>query len=48
MTDTSLLRILVCEWTRQAQSFGNTDDERLVYSKCAEELHNAIQKIENK
>ena len=30
------------EWTKEAWSACNTDEERLIYYKCAERLHNFI------
>lgn len=34
------VRELVSKWTEKAQSGALTDEERLVYYNCAEELHN--------
>lgn len=34
------IRELVKKWTEKAQSVALTDDERLAYYSCAEELHN--------
>jgi hypothetical protein len=34
------VRELVNKWTEKAQSAALTDDERLAYYSCAEELHN--------
>lgn len=44
--DLSLLKILVAEWTRKAQSGSCTDDEKSVYYDCAEKLHDAIFRLE--
>lgn len=48
MNDLSLLRILVKEWTRNARSGSCTDDEKNVYYECAQKLHNAIQRLEER
>jgi len=49
MPDLSLFRILVAEWTRKAQGGGGcTDDERNVYYDCAQKLHEAIHRIEER
>ena len=47
MKDLSLMKILVAEWTRKAQSGSCADDERATYYECAEQLHRAIQRVED-
>jgi hypothetical protein len=47
MFNLSLLKILVAEWTRKAQSGSCTDDEKNTYYECAEKLHDAISRLEN-
>lgn len=39
-------RALVRRWTQQAQSSVNTDDERLVYERCAMSLHELNIQVE--
>jgi hypothetical protein len=46
MKDLSLLKLLVIEWTRKAQSGSCTDDEKMVYYECAKKLHDTIQELE--
>ena len=48
MRDLSLLKFLIMEWTRKAQSGSCTDDEKQVYYECAEKLHEAVQKLEER
>jgi len=46
MKDLSLLRILVSKWTKKAQNSAYSDIERATFYECAEELHRAIQFLE--
>ena len=48
MKDLSLLKFLVAEWTRKAQSGSCTDDEKQVYYECAQKLHETVQALEER
>jgi len=45
MKEPQILRDLVSEWTKKAQSGLCSDDERHAYYECAKELHEAIFRI---
>ena len=46
MYDLTTLKILEIEWTRKAQSSLYADDERNTYYTCAEQLHDALYRLE--
>ena len=48
MKDLILFKFLVIEWTRKAQSGSYTDDEKQVYYECAQKLHEAVQRLEER
>jgi len=46
--DLSALKFLVLEWTQKAQSGSCSDDEKNTYYECAKQLHENINRIEER